>query len=76
MVSINAVRVPVSGSRARGADASVMYGLPEEQRNYVLTLLNRGMTLEESLTTMANQLALPIERVTESGEHANPFSSP
>lgn len=73
MASIEATRILVKGNRARGADASVLYGLDESSRSYVVKLIEQGMTLEEALKKMTDRVAIPQQIPQENRKRAEPF---
>lgn len=71
-----AIQVPLHSRDVRGVDASVLYGLSEDSRNYVIDLMNRGHSLEDALRILANTVSDRAEKLNKGVKRANPFGSP
>lgn len=66
-------------SKVRGVSASVMYGIREEDRDKVVSLISEGLTLDDALEvialTVSNRTGKIVRESRRRFENENPFRS-
>lgn len=58
-----------------GANSSVMHGIDDRDRNRLLEFIEDGMTLDQAIDRIANEIAIRVGRSIGIQPDANPFSS-